>query len=185
MREIRARLGGKAGRMYVMIHLTTLMTLKATLQRTALLAVVLGLFCTQSKAVDDTVNINDLARQTLQEPDPELLHDTDEALRVRAQAYRLEADRQREAAQKTARDQDEACWDRFFVNACKAQVSDTRRTQMAQANKVEQQARRLERELRRRDWVARQADLQDNQEALARQAAQPPVPKKKKLRSTH
>jgi len=80
------------------------------------------------------------------------------ALTARAEAIRARAEAMRDQAERDYQTEHAACWKRFLVSRCQDQARSSYNEALVAARREEDQARAIERDIRRRDLEARDAE---------------------------
>lgn len=88
---------------------------------------------------------------------PILSSDEKQALDARAKALHQKADDMRQEAERTFTAENEACWSKFLVSSCQKDAKKAKTARLLEANRVEQEARELDRSLRKSNFAEQQA----------------------------
>jgi hypothetical protein len=83
--------------------------------------------------------------------------DDKEQLRARAKSLHEQADAQRSEAETTFAAETRACWEKFLVTRCQDEAKTTKQDKLAVARRIEQEAREIDRDLRKREFAEREA----------------------------
>lgn len=94
-----------------------------------------------------------------------------QAQQERAKALHEQADVRRQEAEAAFAVETRACWDKFLVSRCQDEAKKTRVDRLTAARALDQEARDIERELRRREFAAREARRAAEEPQRAAEAA--------------
>jgi len=80
-------------------------------------------------------------------------------LRDRAKSLHEQAEAMKSEAETSFAAENKACWDKFLVNRCMDNAKKAKQEKLIQAHRVKQEARDIERDLRKREFAEREARM--------------------------
>lgn len=98
--------------------------------------------------------------------------DEKQLLQDRANALHEKADLMRQEAEATFAAENKACWDKFLVTSCQNDAKKAKVGRLGDARRVNQEARAIDRDLRKRNFAEHEAKLQEEAPKRAADAAE-------------
>ena len=83
--------------------------------------------------------------------------DDKEQLHARAKSLHEQADAQRSETEAAFAAETKACWEKFLVTHCQEEAKQTKQEKLSAVRKIEQEAREIDRDLRKREFAEREA----------------------------
>ncbi|MDD5248047.1 MAG: hypothetical protein PHY45_03625 [Rhodocyclaceae bacterium] len=97
--------------------------------------------------------------------------DEKQLLQDRAKALHEKAEIMRQEAETAFAAENKACWEKFLVSSCQDQAKKTKTQRLGDAHRVDQEAREIDRNLRKRNFAEHEAKMKEEAPQRAADAA--------------